>query len=69
MKFCKYESQNNDNNVYSKYNNDKDNENILLNSFNHQHNKFSSFTKNEIMQNMKRDKYFSVNSNLSQIHY
>jgi hypothetical protein len=55
--------QNNNNNVYSKYNNDKDNENILLNSFNHQHNKFSSFAKNEIMQNINRDKYFSVNKN------
>jgi len=49
------------NNAYSKYNNDKDNENILLNSFNQHNSKFSSFAKNEIMQNIKRDKYFSVN--------
>ena len=51
------------NNAYSKYNNDKDNENILLNSFNQHNSKFSSFAKNEIMQNIKRDKYFSVNKN------
>ena len=49
------------NNAYSKYNNDKDNENVLLNSFNQHNSKFSSFAKNEIMQNIKRDKYFSVN--------
>ena len=49
------------NSAYSKYNNDKDNENILLNSFNQHNSKFSSFAKNEIMQNIKRDKYFSVN--------
>ena len=55
--------QNNNNNAYSKYNNDKDNENALLNSFNHHNNKFSSFAKNEIMKNIKRDKYFSVNKN------
>ena len=51
------------NNAYSKYNNDKDNENVLLNSFNQHNSKFSSFAKNEIMQNIKRDKYFSVNKN------
>ena len=51
------------NSAYSKYNNDKDNENILLNSFNQHNSKFSSFAKNEIMQNIKRDKYFSVNKN------
>ena len=51
------------NSAYSKYNNDKDNENILLNSFNQNNSKFSSFAKNEIMQNIKRDKYFSVNKN------
>ena len=51
------------NNAYTKYNNDKDNENILLNSFNQHNSKFSSFAKNEIMQNIKRDKYFSVNKN------
>ena len=51
------------NSPYSKYNNDKDNENILLNSFNQNNSKFSSFAKNEIMQNIKRDKYFSVNKN------
>jgi len=56
--------QNTNNNAYSKYNNDKESENILLNSFNHNNNnKFSSFAKNEIMQNIKRDKYFSVNKN------
>ena len=55
--------QNNNNNAYSKYNNDKDNENTLLNSFNHHNNKFSSYAKNEIMKNIKRDKYFSVNKN------
>ena len=54
--------QNTSNNAYSKYNNDKE-ENILLNSFNHNNNKFSSFAKNEIMQNIKRDKYYSVNKN------
>ena len=51
------------NNAYFKYNNDKDNENVLLNSFNQHNSKFSSFAKNEIMQNIKRDKYFSVNKN------
>ena len=52
------------NNGYSKYNNnDKDNENPLLNSFNQHNSKFSSFAKNEIMQNIKRDKYYSVNKN------
>ena len=52
------------NNAYSKYNNnDKDNENPLLNSFNQHNSKFSSFAKNEIMQNIKRDKYYSVNKN------
>ena len=51
------------NNAYSKYNNDKDNENVLLNSFNNHNNKFSSYAKNEIMRNIKRDKYFSVNKN------
>ena len=53
----------NNNNAYSKYNNDKDNENTLLNSFNQHNNKFSSFAKNEIMQNIKRDKYYSMNKN------
>ena len=49
-------------NAYSKYNNDNENDNILLNSYNQLHNnKFSSFAKNEIMQNIKRDKYYSVN--------
>ena len=49
-------------NAYSKYNNDNGNDNILLNSYNQLHNnKFSSFAKNEIMQNNKRDKYYSVN--------
>ena len=49
-------------NAYSKYNNDNGNDNILLNSYNQVHNnKFSSFAKNEIMQNIKRDKYYSVN--------
>jgi hypothetical protein len=33
------------NNAYSKYNNDKDNENVLLNSFNQHNSKFSSFAK------------------------
>ena len=52
------------NNAYSKYSNDKDNnENALLNSFNKHNNKFSSFAKNEIMQNIKRDKYYSMNKN------
>jgi serine/threonine protein kinase len=52
------------NNAYSKYNNnDKDNENPLINSFNQHNSKFSSFAKNEIMQNIKRDKYYSVNKN------
>ena len=50
------------NNAYSKYN-DKDNDNMLLNSFNQHNNKFSSFAKNEIMQNIKRDKYYSLNKN------
>ena len=49
------------NNVYSKYN-DKDNENPLLNSFN-QHNKFQSVARNDIMQNIKRGKYYSVEKN------
>ena len=49
-------------NAYYKYNNDNENDNILLNSYNQLHNnKFSSFAKNEIMQNIKRDKYYSVN--------
>ena len=47
---------NNNNSVYS-----KENENILINSFNHNNNKFSSFAQNEIMQNVNRDKYYSVN--------
>ena len=52
------------NNAYSKYSNYKDNnENALLNSFNKHNNKFSSFAKNEIMQNIKRDKYYSMNKN------
>ncbi len=50
------------NNVYSKYNNDNSNDNLLLNSYNQSHiNKFSSFAKNEIMQNIKREKYYSSN--------
>lgn len=49
---------NNNNSVYS-----KENENVLLNSFNHNNNKFSSFAQNEIMQNVNRDKYYSVNKN------
>ena len=49
-------------NAYYKYNNDNENDNILINSYNQLHNnKFSSFAKNEIMQNIKRDKYYSVN--------
>ena len=49
------------NNAYSKYNNDHRNDNPLLNSYNQLHNnKFSSFAKSEIMQNIKRDNYFSV---------
>ena len=49
------------NNAYSKYNNDLRNDNPLLNSYNQLHNnKFSSFAKSEIMQNIKRDNYFSV---------
>ena len=52
-------------NAYSKYNNDNGNDNILLNSYNQVHNnKFSSFAKNEIMQNIKRDKYYSVNKRM-----
>ena len=50
------------NNAYSKYNNENGNDNVLLNSYNKLHNnKFSTFAKNEIMQNIKRDKYYSVN--------
>ena len=53
-------------NAYSKYNNDNGNDNILLNSYNQfKNNKFSSFAKNEIMQNIKRDKYYSVNKRIS----
>ena len=53
-------------NAYSKYNNENGNDNMLLNSFNKLHNnKFSSFAKNEIMQNIKRDKYYSVNRRIS----
>ena len=49
------------NNAYSKYNNDLRNDNPLLNSYNQLYNnKFSSFAKSEIMQNIKRDNYFSV---------
>ena len=52
------------NNGYTKYNNDNGTENVLLSSYNQLHNnKFSSFAKNEIMQNIKRDKYYSVNRN------
>ena len=54
------------NNAYSKYNGDYGNDNTLLNSYNQLHNnKFSSFAKNEIMQNIKRDKYYSVNKRIS----
>ena len=54
------------NNAYSKYNNENGNDNVLLSSYNHLHNnKFSSFAKNEIMQNIKRDKYYSVNKRIS----
>jgi serine/threonine protein kinase len=54
------------NNAYSKYNNDNGSENVLLSSYNQLHNnKFSSFAKNEIMQNIKRDKYYSVNRRIS----
>ena len=54
------------NNAYSKYNGDNGNDNTLLNSYNQLHNnKFSSFAKNEIMQNIKRDKYYSVNKRIS----
>ena len=54
------------NNAYSKYNNDIGNDNILMNSYNQLHNnKFSSFAKNEIMQNIKRDKYYSVNKRMT----
>jgi len=50
-------------NAYSKYGNDnRNNDNALMNSYNQFHNnKFSSFAKNEILQNIKRDKYYSVN--------
>ena len=55
------------NNAYSKYNNDIRNDNILMNSHNQIHNnKFSSFAKNEIMQNIKKDKYYSVNKRISE---
>ena len=55
------------NNGYSKFNSDLGNENILMNSYNQLHNnKFSSFAKNEIMNNIKRDKYFSVNRRISE---
>ena len=54
------------NNAYSKYNGDYGNDNTLLNSYNQlNNNKFSSFAKNEIMQNIKRDKYYSVNKRIS----
>ena len=54
------------NNAYSKYNNENGNDNVLLSSYNQLHNnKFSSFAKNEIMQNIKRDKYYSVNKRIS----
>jgi len=58
------------NNVYSKYNNDSSNDNLLLNSYNQSHiNKFSSFAKNEIMQNIKREKYYSSNRrNMNEIN-
>ena len=53
-------------NGFAKYNNDNGNDNILLNSYNQLHNnKFSSFAKNEIMQNIKRDKYYSVNRRIT----
>ena len=54
----------NKNNAYTKYNNNNDNQNdnSLLNSYNQLHNnKFSSYAKNEIMQNIKKDKYYSAN--------
>ena len=53
----------NKNNAYTKYNNnDNQNDNLLLNSYNQLHNnKFSSYAKNEIMQNIKKDKYYSAN--------
>ena len=48
------------NNAYSKYN--QNDENNLINSYNYFHkNKFSSVAKNEILQNTRRDKFFSVN--------
>jgi serine/threonine protein kinase len=48
------------NNAYSKYN--QNDENNLINSYNSFHkNKFSSVAKNEILQNTRRDKFFSVN--------
>ena len=54
------------NNAYYKYNNENGNDNVLLSSYNQLHNnKFSSFAKNEIMQNIKRDKYYSVNKRIS----
>jgi hypothetical protein len=54
------------NNAYSKYNNENGNDNVLLSSYNQLHNnKFSSFAKNEIIQNIKRDKYYSVNKRIS----
>jgi serine/threonine protein kinase len=50
------------NNAYNKYNNDNQNDNLLLNSYTQSHNnKFSSYAKNEIMQNINKDKYYSAN--------
>jgi serine/threonine protein kinase len=52
----------NNNNAYNKYNNDNQNDNLLLNSYTQSHNnKFSSYAKNEIMQNINKDKYYSAN--------
>ena len=53
-------------NTYSKFSNDIGTDNILLNSYNQVHNnKFSSFAQNEIMQNIKKDKYYSINRRIS----
>ena len=54
----------NKSNAYTKFNNNNDsqNYNLLLNSYNQLHkNKFSSYAKNEIMQNIKKDKFYSDN--------
>ena len=57
------------NNAYYKYNNNDNrngNDNVLMNSFKQMNNnKFSSFAKNEIMQNIKKDKYYSVNKRMT----